>query len=458
MKRRVRQTFLFISCMVLALGFGLTGCQTVSPQIETAQTTLGMEPDFSYAVTPQTPHIHVDSYGYRPDDKKVAFFSGENLTESFEVREADSGKKVFEGSLRRVNTANTDALYTGDFSMFQSSGNYYLYHETLGESYEFTVSDMIYTDLFYLFLKEGKESAGENQSSLCYLLANLLFAKELYPESPMDDVYLRKQAEGLLSMQDETGRIADKKIQAAFLKTTGTAAGGAGQNTSVWPVGDEVKQAALSQTAQAAGVLAGFSQLYRESDSNFANQCLIAAQKAYIYLEKDIAGVPGDALYFAAAQLYRAGAGYKYRNAIRNYDAVLPENRIYTSQNYELLADFAYLSTPHATDFARCEAILESYLEQAQEVSESSSREHYYVRENMDSVEKKIVLKDLVVLGIVNHLLSGRGYEGVSTSYIHYYMGANPENRNYLMDERFLAEADSEDLSKLLFVFGALCH
>ena len=43
-----------------------------------------MEPDFSYEITEQLPHILVDQTGYQSMDKKIAFFYGNELEENFE--------------------------------------------------------------------------------------------------------------------------------------------------------------------------------------------------------------------------------------------------------------------------------------------------------------------------------------------------------------------------------------
>ena len=58
--------------------------ETVST-VSIGQDTVEMEPDFSYVVEVQKPHIFVDVSGYRINDKKVAFFYGEELTEEFEI-------------------------------------------------------------------------------------------------------------------------------------------------------------------------------------------------------------------------------------------------------------------------------------------------------------------------------------------------------------------------------------
>ena len=54
---------------------------TVPPELVN-QDTLEMEPDFSYAVMQQTPHILIDQMGYRSNDKKSVFVKGTDIDKS----------------------------------------------------------------------------------------------------------------------------------------------------------------------------------------------------------------------------------------------------------------------------------------------------------------------------------------------------------------------------------------
>ena len=86
-----------------------------------------------------------------------------------------------------------------------------------------------------------------------------------------------------------------------------------------------------------------------------------------------------DAWYYAATELFRATGQYKYRNAIREYDAMEPGLKSRTVQNYTAMADFTYLSTTYGTDYARCAMLLDGYMDKAQSISVSSTRDNFYV-------------------------------------------------------------------------------
>ena len=428
--------------------------------VPSTQDTLEMEPDFSYAVVKQRPHIFVDQSGYRGKDKKVAFFYGDELDESFEVRENGTEQVVYSGTLSKVKEMDGKILYTGIFTTFAEEGEYYIHHGQLGDSYNFVIDNEIYNnkykDLENKLLKEKCKDVGMQ----AYLLANYMFIHEMDPGKWINESYIKAKLQMLLELQDaktgafykeikeETGEAArqdEKTVQ-------GVLAALEGQEGTV----------SLSATAQVAGVFAQYVYLYKHiDDPAFTNQCLLAAQKAYKYVEKYRDNTDTDAWYYAATQLYRTTGQYKYRTAIAEYDMLPVESRSSTEQGYTILADFAYLSTPYGADYKRCAALLDSYMHKAQDISVSSSRENFYVLEEIASMSDREILEDMFIMGVVNYVLSGQEYAGVQKNYIHYLSGVNMELADYL-NESILADENTDRIDtanavKMLVVYDNLC-
>jgi len=218
----------------------------------------------------------------------------------------------------------------------------------------------------------------------------------------------------------------------------------------------------LSATAQMAGVFAQYVYLYKHTDDPaFINQCLLAAGKAYKYVEKYRDNTDTDAWYYAATQLYRATSQYKYRTAIAEYDTLPVESRSSTELGYTILADFTYLSTPYGTDYNRCAVLLDSYMDKAQSISVSSSRENFYVLEEITSMSDKEILEDMFIMGVVNYVLSGQEYAGVQKNYIHYLSGVNTEMKDYLNENILMEDGadcmDAANAVKMLVVYANLC-
>lgn len=110
-----------------------------------------------------TGRIHVDQFGYRPGDRKVAVISdpeiGFNAAESYappavlEIRSAEDGSRVMEGPVRVWNAGQVDEV-SGDrgwwfeFSELQTPGNYYVFDAQAGlRSPVFRIAETVYRDV-----------------------------------------------------------------------------------------------------------------------------------------------------------------------------------------------------------------------------------------------------------------------------------------------------------------------
>lgn len=454
LKTKVWLSLLIISSMLCAACAQAAPVVTEEPVVPLSQDTLEMVPDFSYAVTPQNPYIYIDQMGYRTQDKKNVFFNGSDLEGSFSVQNAENGEEVYSGKLHKIKDLDGKQLYVGDFTNLTEEGKYVITQHQLGDSYEFVVEDSVYDREFLVLQKRVKEYNYSNVSDLAYVLANLMFIKEMFGEAKVDVSFVEKSVIMLLNSQDAgSGAFYSEIFTEPIVKE---------ENIAEQTAAESIGTISLTTTAQMAGVLAQYSILYREIDPDFAVQCLNASQKAYRYMEQYKANTDTDAWYYAAVQLYRATSQYKYRNAIAEYDAVDSSLHSSTSQGYTILADFIYLLTPRGTDYARCNILLDKYMDKAQMISVKSSRENFYVLENIDTMSDKEILEDMIILGIVNHVLSGQEYAGVQRNYVHYLSGVNLGANDYMTQKLIMLPAQDEEnitnISKLLVVFGNLCQ
>ena len=450
MKTRVRLSLLIICSLIC------TACTNAvveeAPQAVPVQDTLGMVPDFSYAVPEQIPNVFIDSTGYCPEDKKIAFFAGNELDGSFEVRDADTGETVYTGSLVEAADMNGRKLYAGNLTGLNKEGVYVIRQPQVGDSYEFTISDSVYEKEFVVLERLAREYTYMNVSDAAYTLTNMLFLQEMFGEEGVDSLYVKDTLAKLMYSQDTKSgafyiEIMDAPVE---IPQAETPAEGITETQS--------GTVSLSATAQMAGLLAKYSYLYKQTEPAFSQECLRASQKAYKYMEQYRGNTDTDTWYFAATELFRATGQYKYRNAIREYDAMEVGLKSRSAQNYTILADFTYLSTNYGTDYNRCAMLLEGYMDRAQEISVNATKEHFYVHPDVAIMSDGDILDDMIILGVVNHVLSGQEYEGIERNYIHYLSGANPEAKDYLA-KRMLVPDPAEgvnitNVAKLLVIFG----
>ena len=451
MKTRVRLSLLIICSLICTACTNVTVVEE-APQTVPVQDTLGMVPDFSYAVPKQIPNIFIDTTGYCPEDKKIAFFAGNDLDDSFEVRDSDTEEIVYTGKL--VETADLDGrvLYAGNFSGVSKEGKFYIRQPQVGDSYEFEISDSVYEKEFLVLERLAREYTYTNVSDSAHTLTNMLFLQEMFGEEGIDTLYIKNTLANLLYSQDTKSGAFYSVIKDAPIDAEEPAVLEEGSAK------EPAEEVSLTATAQMAGLLAKYSYLYKQTEPVFAQECLRASQKAYKYVEQYRGNTDTDTWYFAATELFRATGQYKYRNAIREYDEMEAGIKSRSEQNYTVLADFTYLSTKYGTDYKRCATLLDGYMDRAQEISVNATKEHFLVHPDVVTKSDGDILDDMIILGVVNHVLSGQEYEGIERNYIHYLSGANPEAADYLARRMLVPDftegVNITNVAKLLVIFG----
>ena len=352
---------------------------------------------------------------------------------------------VYAGGFYEVAKEGNNTIYAGDFTSVEAEGVYYIKQERIGDSYEFEISESVYEKEFLVLERLAREYTYTNVSDAAYTLTNMLFLQEMFEEANIDSDYIREMIAKLLGSRDEQSGAFYHEISKGVV------------DASQAEVSEE-GTISLTTTAQMAGLLAKYSYLNKSTDPILSMECLRAAQKAYKYVEQYRGNTDTDAWYFAAAELFRATGQFQYRNAIREYDAMEPEMRSCTTQNYTVLADFTYLSINYGADYNRCEELLDGYMDKAQNISVNATKEHFYVHPDVAFMTDGDILDDMIILGVVNHVLSGKEYEGIERNYIHYLSGTNMEARDYLA-KRILVpnpagRVNITNVAKLLVIFG----
>ena len=423
--------------------------------------TLELQPDFSYEVIPQTPYIRIDKVGYLPDRKKTAFIIGKNLSLNFSVMNKRKKEVSFQGKLMKVGKAdeNGDYLYLGDFTGLKQDGVYEIYQPDVGNSYPFEINNSVYKNVSYSLYRLIQLYHYETVGNLSYTLANVMLTKEIYPDSVDNYFYIKKQMDLLLEQQNKESGAVDFYINQDEFPGNAFIAETSNDDSSNSQI-DTKETVSLTSSAEFAGVMAQYYYNYKDYDKAFANQCLQSATKAYNYIEKYRDNTSTDAWYFAAAQLYRATGYYKYKAAIKEYDDFSMEKRTVSEYDFTLLGDITYLSTTYHTNLSRCQNLMNQYLEEAQEISYHSSKENFYVQENIDIMSEDELLRKMMVLGVVNYVLSGREYAGIQENYIHYFFGVNNGLKNRLTED-YITTADTDPMKKniskvseLIFILG----
>ncbi len=376
-----------------------------------------LTPDFFDETKTQTPDILVNQLGYRPQDKKIAILQGSGLQSAFSVHDAATDKAVMTGTLKEAGAAvyqdapkekeEGSVLYLADFSGLEKEGDYYLFHEELGSSDVFGVKKDIYASLEAYILEE---LAVENRdiSSLCYQLAGMLFALELYPSQIEEPQKLQR----ILAEKTEL-------LSRAWNQENGSL--------------DETEEGEAA--AESAGVMAMYAEYLQSIDQALAKEYQTMAERAYAVSLNSQDEISDDAGYFAAAQLFRRTGKTEYAQAIDQYLLKPQEERSSTRYDFTLFGDYGYLSCRYKTNLEWSRQLMNKVMKQAEKISLSSSRERYYLSQNREQYEVDGILQDMAVMALVNYIITNHEYSTLQKNYLDYLLGRNPEG--YCLVEGF---------------------
>ncbi|MCR4953101.1 MAG: glycoside hydrolase family 9 protein [Treponema sp.] len=282
--------------------------------------------------------VYVNQIGYEPDASKFVYVQCSDSQKKFTL-EDKNGNVVFSGTLSapKEDDANKIPVCCGDFSSYKTSGEYCVCVDNSKSAY-FKIGSGIFNDFYhsilnYFYLSRCGEQieGGDFSHPAChttpakiygteltktviggwhdagdygrYVVAgsktvmDLLLAYEANPSYKDFDILeeVRFELEWMLQMQREDGAVYHKISCWHFCAFINP------QNETEEQVLAPVSTAA---TADFAGCLAYASEVYKKSDSKFAQTLLTAAKKAQNYLDSH-----EDELYTNPSEITTGGYG-----------------------------------------------------------------------------------------------------------------------------------------------------
>ena len=420
--------------IITLLSICLMGCSLGLEDIRRAPE----QPEVAVATpTPKvmevTDKIFVDDVGYYTSDKKLFLIRAgiENLDGySYTIENTADKSVVYSSTLSALSKEETDfnTLYMGDFTELNRAGTYRIAIEDIGYSKDFIIGETIYSDLYSQVYAEIKDHTYNDDMELIRTLSGVMLTNEIYPASLADDGFVSDKVESLMNKYISNGALSqDMDV-----------------NLSV----------ALS------GMLAQYAADYREKAPELTESALYTADKIFDSVMVSEEKPYDDCLYYAACELHRAQGYYPSVKVIEDI-SVAYDNGVETTSEYDyfLIAKVAYLSSTNRPDYDRCEKMLDALRENVKNISDSCTRETFYVQPDADTIGEEGMLDNMMQLGLVGYILRGREYSSVQRNYLHYITGINAENKNYLKahqeNTKDNASGNTVLLSKLMFSLGS---
>lgn len=486
MQKSIRIKRIICLVQMLALLSTAAGCGSIgdfpaealpNKEEEDEFTSLGLSPEFDYAVPESLPSILVDQVGYAVGSSKLAVINNEEPPETFALLDAGTGREVYTGKIENKGfdaTVNANISYA-DFTDFDTAGSYYIQAPSIGRSYVFEIAENPYQELLekvflqYYFNRCGltlsAELAGEAAHNACHsreaqmkeeamikkdvsggwhvdeigsrdvakgcrAVNSMLLAYELYPEAIGDDMGIPESGNDIPDVLDEVKYEIDWLLKMQDAKSGAVYASVSSVDNKTAGYILYIDGITMDATIHFAASMAKFSYLYQDYDRDFATLCLQAADRAYRYAEKYLADVPQEQYFFASAELYRATGSYRYHNVVKNY---LAQNKEQDLENdFVFWGCVAYLSTKQKVDMALCSTLAQNLMRQGEVISYASKDSKLLVNTDETRGGNSALLRDMMRLVVVDHIITNHEYTTVLENHLHYMLGRNLQSISYL--------------------------
>lgn len=455
-----------------------------------------------------SPNIKIDQVGYPPNSLKLAIITAP--AETFRVKRASDGTVVLQGKLSSATTDKDsgDTIRAADFSSLRKTGVYFVEVPGVGRSWDFAIRADVYSHTYYLAMRAfygqrcgtpvdlGPEFPGFSHPA-CHLDARfhassgkegpskitggwhdagdygryvvnsgittgtLLWAWEMFgpklaalklniPETgngtPDTLNEVRWELEWMLKMQDEDGGVWHKQSSLQFC---GFVIPQDDHSPSYIVGTGAAPYKSTCATADLAAVAAIAARVYAPYDKDFAARSLIAARKAWAWIElypnvafRNPSGVQAgeyadrncsDEHLWAAAELWRTTGESAFNNYFKeNYRRFLPISDAANPEGWKDVAVMGLwtyaLAKQKGSDAKTVAEIRQTTLTSARHIVERTRDNSYHV----SLLPKDYVWgsNDLVAhygmhLLIANAFVPDRTFVETALDNLHYILGRN---------------------------------
>ena len=358
---------------------------------------------WKYEIPVSTVKVLVDRNGYQTERDKEVFFLGEELASSFRVVKAENHEVVYTGEIQeRMYDENTKSYMSrGDFSSITQPGSYYIETDVVGRSYTFEIAEDAYEKMFQNIMQAGEvlqpEQTAEAICNVTFGMHTLFLALQYHGslfETDNDLVtQMLRMAEWMLTCQSEDGSLyADYEATAAF-----------------------------------CGIMTMCADNFGKYDSSIAKNYKTAATKAWKWMEKQPQEqVKEDALFYAAAQLFRSEGAITYQKLVTQH-LTQKEGRL-TENLYNFLGAALYIASVDNTSRDLCTKIMQEFVDETEKICKAEKQNPSLVYTNVLHEN----LHKVLLICFVDYITPSNEYAVIMENTLHYIAGRNDTGAGYL--------------------------
>ena len=483
----------------------LTGCS--GNELDLSHLTDNKDKQtFDYEVPKSQPSVLVNQLGYHPESVKNVIFIGQNVPDQFSIIDEKTGEEVFVGEIEHKGYQQDAGMNVsiGTFTNFTKEGKYYILCDTIGQSYHFSISDMIYESLFTDLLKEISDNRWQEYHSEteeiyktdeensmevsggwyttitddkkvrdvkkgCETLVNLLMSVEFYVDQHSDATGIKESGNEIPDILDEAAYEVLWLLKMQDGKTGSVYSGLTEENGQL-----KLDESNIEACQHFIIAMAKFSYSMKNYDNAFATECLRASDAAWKYVEsvrnsrkeEDRAlqdEIDESLRFFGAAELFRASGAYRYHTVIKEYVPNTTNENIWTKEEY--LGIYTYLGTRLAVSRNICEEWMKQIMDMGKRIASDSKEDSMLALSVEDGVSCHNLLWKMTVMTSIDYIIGNHEYDTILENNLHYILGRNINAYSYIEDygndeaissQNLSISDDLTQVSQLIFIMSEI--
>lgn len=371
----------------------------------------------SYGVTlpVSRPSIYVDLAGYASGREKKVIFAGNRYGQTFDVVRSQNGEVVYTGMIPRGETdpLSGQMLSVGDFTGFDEPGVYYVHTDIVGQSYPFVIAEDTYENLFLSMLKNiSNVDLQESPEGIC----DVSFGMHIIMYAMQCNGPLFEAAYQHLDQSEQ-----DKQLVTQLLYM--------GKWLSSRQSSDGSLYGNYEATAAFCGIMAMSWDMFGRYEASVGREYQNAANAAWEWLEKQPCETDREknARFYAAAQLFHADRGGKYKNIAEEF--LWAKETDYSSERFVFYGVLAYISAEGGTDRDLGTYIMRDMVDRVETICEEVKQDCVLGTGTRTAEEN---MSNMLHLSFVNYLTPSKEYTVIIENTIQYMGGLNEDGICYM--------------------------